>query len=276
MDVWLPRLILGGESGVGGPRTQGVHVATGMATIPLVLVKFWSVYPNQFRRPPFRSVKQVVERVRVAIGLDAALVFIVGGDASDRVQPHGVVFGSHALEFGLEFGGVADLFRCGHSPLTCPKRVSLRGGQRGEVPVSGSASGSLAGVLRGRLLESLVNVPLDEQQRVSDHRPAVENVSVGATGQQRVVPSPGSELSVVERGRRSAGAFCLHGFPPTHLLRAGSVLSELRGKPTTQSPHLVACSSFQREAGAMGWLRGDGVSRRSRRLFLRRPVWMPS
>ena len=51
---WLPEP----ASPVWGYRvTQGVHVATGMATIPLLLVKLWSVYPNLFRWPPFRSVK---------------------------------------------------------------------------------------------------------------------------------------------------------------------------------------------------------------------------
>ena len=43
--------------------TQGLHVATGTATIPLLLVKLWSVYPNLFRWPPVRSVKHAVERL---------------------------------------------------------------------------------------------------------------------------------------------------------------------------------------------------------------------
>ena len=49
--TWLPEP----ASPVWGYRvTQGVHVATGMATIPLLLVKLWSVYPNLFRWPPVR------------------------------------------------------------------------------------------------------------------------------------------------------------------------------------------------------------------------------
>jgi hypothetical protein len=59
--------------------TQGVHVATGMATIPLVLVKLWSVYPNHFRWPPFRSVKRVVERLTVALLVSATLVQLITG-----------------------------------------------------------------------------------------------------------------------------------------------------------------------------------------------------
>jgi hypothetical protein len=59
--------------------TQGVHVATGMATIPLILVKLWSVYPIRFRWPPFRSVKRVAELVTVAILVSATLVQLFTG-----------------------------------------------------------------------------------------------------------------------------------------------------------------------------------------------------
>jgi len=36
--------------------TQGLHVATGIAAVPLLLAKLWSVYPKLFVRPPVRSV----------------------------------------------------------------------------------------------------------------------------------------------------------------------------------------------------------------------------
>ena len=68
-----------GASGVGYRVTQGVHVGTGMATIPLVLVKLWSVYPNRFRWPPFRSVKHAVERLTVALLIPSTLVQLFTG-----------------------------------------------------------------------------------------------------------------------------------------------------------------------------------------------------
>jgi hypothetical protein len=37
--------------------TRGIHVATGMATIPLLLMKLWSFYPNLFWFPPIRSIR---------------------------------------------------------------------------------------------------------------------------------------------------------------------------------------------------------------------------
>jgi len=59
--------------------TQGIHIATGTATIPLVLLKLWTVYPNLFRFPPVRSIKQAVERVSVAILVSSALVQMTTG-----------------------------------------------------------------------------------------------------------------------------------------------------------------------------------------------------
>ena len=73
---WLPEP----ASPVWGYRlTQGVHVATGTATIPLVLVKLWSVYPNVLRWPPFPSVKRVLERVSLAILVGSMLLQLVTG-----------------------------------------------------------------------------------------------------------------------------------------------------------------------------------------------------
>ena len=44
--------------------TQGIHVTTGIAAIPLLLVKLWSVYPKLFEWPPVRSVLHGLERFR--------------------------------------------------------------------------------------------------------------------------------------------------------------------------------------------------------------------
>ncbi len=59
--------------------TQGIHVAVGTATIPLLLVKLWSVYPNLFRFPPVKSIKHAVERGSVALLVASALVQVFTG-----------------------------------------------------------------------------------------------------------------------------------------------------------------------------------------------------
>ena len=59
--------------------TQGLHVATGVAAIPLLLVKLWSVYPNLFRWPILRSAKNGLERLSVAVLVSSSLVQLTTG-----------------------------------------------------------------------------------------------------------------------------------------------------------------------------------------------------
>jgi DMSO/TMAO reductase YedYZ molybdopterin-dependent catalytic subunit len=42
--------------------TQGLHVATGTAAIPLLLVKLWAVFPKLFAWPPVENVAHAIER----------------------------------------------------------------------------------------------------------------------------------------------------------------------------------------------------------------------
>jgi DMSO/TMAO reductase YedYZ molybdopterin-dependent catalytic subunit len=57
--VWLYRL------------NQGTHVTLGLALVPIVLFKLWSVLPKLFEWPPLRSLAHLLERV--------SLVMVVGG-----------------------------------------------------------------------------------------------------------------------------------------------------------------------------------------------------
>src|SRR4051812_22146910 len=59
--------------------TQGTHVITGIATIPLLLVKLWSVAPKLFQWPPVRSVAHGLERLSIALLVSSALVELTTG-----------------------------------------------------------------------------------------------------------------------------------------------------------------------------------------------------
>lgn len=59
--------------------TQGIHVATGLAAIPLLTAKLWSVYPKLFVWPPARDVLQALERGSVAaLGAGALFQLVTG------------------------------------------------------------------------------------------------------------------------------------------------------------------------------------------------------
>jgi DMSO/TMAO reductase YedYZ molybdopterin-dependent catalytic subunit len=65
--------------------TQGLHVASGIAAVPLLLAKLWTVYPRLFVWPALRSVRHALERLSVAV-LVAASVFQLGTGLLNTVQ----------------------------------------------------------------------------------------------------------------------------------------------------------------------------------------------
>ena len=66
--------------------TQGVHVLSGIAAIPLLLVKLWSVYPKLFAQVPFRERKALVlhllERGSIAALVASSIFQLVTGLAN--------------------------------------------------------------------------------------------------------------------------------------------------------------------------------------------------
>jgi DMSO/TMAO reductase YedYZ molybdopterin-dependent catalytic subunit len=59
--------------------TQGVHVATGLAAIPLFLVKLWTVYPKLFSWPPAATVSRAVSRLSVLVLVGACAMQLLTG-----------------------------------------------------------------------------------------------------------------------------------------------------------------------------------------------------
>ncbi|MBY8887668.1 molybdopterin-binding protein, partial [Streptomyces sp. PTM05] len=59
--------------------TQGLHVATGIAAIPLLLAKLWTVYPRLFGWPPVKSVAHALERLSIAVLVASLLLEIFTG-----------------------------------------------------------------------------------------------------------------------------------------------------------------------------------------------------
>jgi hypothetical protein len=65
---------------VNGYRiTQGLHVISGIASIPLLAAKLWTVYPKLFTWPPARGVLQALERIGIALLLGSAVLEVFTG-----------------------------------------------------------------------------------------------------------------------------------------------------------------------------------------------------
>jgi hypothetical protein len=76
-DSWLP------SRPVWGYRvTQGIHIASGTACVPLLLAKLWTVYPRFWIRPP-RRLKELAlhaaERGSIGVLVAAAIFQLVTG-----------------------------------------------------------------------------------------------------------------------------------------------------------------------------------------------------
>ncbi|HEX7354662.1 MAG TPA: molybdopterin-dependent oxidoreductase [Mycobacteriales bacterium] len=59
--------------------TQGLHVALGLALVPVVLAKLWSVIPKLFTWPPAKTLAQVVERLSLALLVGSILFELATG-----------------------------------------------------------------------------------------------------------------------------------------------------------------------------------------------------
>lgn len=58
---------------------QGLHVLSGIACVPLLLAKLWTVYPKLFQRPALRSLGHGVERAFVLVLVGGATFMVVTG-----------------------------------------------------------------------------------------------------------------------------------------------------------------------------------------------------
>ncbi len=72
---------------------QGVHVVLGLALVPIVLAKLWSVLPKLFVWPPARSFAQILER--------ASLLLLVGGILFELIT--GVMNIQYDYAWGFDF-----------------------------------------------------------------------------------------------------------------------------------------------------------------------------
>lgn len=73
--------------------SQGLHVTTGLASVPLLLAKLWVVYPKLWAWPPARDVGQAVQR--------ASLLLLVGGAVFELST--GVINIAQWYPFGFSF-----------------------------------------------------------------------------------------------------------------------------------------------------------------------------
>ncbi|MEP9364709.1 molybdopterin-dependent oxidoreductase [Nocardioides sp. CN2-186] len=83
--------------------TQGLHVITGTAAVPLLLVKLWSVYPKLFKRPEKEARKlvlDVLERGSIAV-LVASAIFQLASGLANAAQWYPWSFSFRSTHFAM-------------------------------------------------------------------------------------------------------------------------------------------------------------------------------
>lgn len=91
--------------------TQGLHVITGTAAIPLLLVKLWTVYPRLYIRPPrgFRALAlEALERGSVGV-LVAAGIFQLASGLSNTGQWYPWNFSFRPAHYALAWVAIGAL-----------------------------------------------------------------------------------------------------------------------------------------------------------------------
>ncbi len=221
--------------------TQGVHVATGIASIPLLLAKLWVVYPKLFRWPPVANVAHAVERISLVPLVGGALFQLFTGTANIaywyRPMPFfftvahfwaaWITIGALAVHIGAKFTTTrAALSRAEAGAGTVPPVPSDGLSRRGFLATVATASGALVLATVGDTLRPLNRISVLAPRRLGigpQGRPV--NRSAAAAGIQEAALDPNYRLVV--DGRVS------------HPLALG--LDEIRAMPQHEAILPIAC-----------------------------------
>ncbi|GAA2396525.1 molybdopterin-dependent oxidoreductase [Dactylosporangium salmoneum] len=149
--------------------TQGLHVASGLAAVPLLSAKVWSVFPKLFAWPPARGLGHALERAAVGL-LSAAAVFeLVTGVLNIAywysAMPFGFV-GAHYWTAWLLAGAlllhVAAKLPVVRAARPAPRPVPAAGqwSRRGALALVGTAAAGVTVATAGQTVAPLRRVSL--------------------------------------------------------------------------------------------------------------------
>jgi hypothetical protein len=193
--------------------TQGLHVATGIAAVPLLLAKLWVVYPKLFVWPPFEGAAHMVERASLVPLIGGSLFQLFTGLAninswypwpfSFRAAHYWVAWiaiGALIVHIGAKWATTrAVLSRADPDP-------SSAGGDLDRRALFGAVAGT-AGLLTLFTVGQTIR-PLERLALLAPRRPSVGpqgfpvNRSAAAAGVRRRAVDPGFRLTVEGNVRR--------------------------------------------------------------------------
>jgi hypothetical protein len=218
--------------------TQGIHVATGIASVPLLLAKLWTVYPRFWRWPPLESLAHGLERLSLVPLVGGSLFLLVSGISSiARWHPYSfgfpvahywvawVTMGGLLVHIGAKWSATRLALSSGEpAPAPAPEGRALT--RRGFLTTAFSATGLLTLLTVGQTVRPVRSLSL-----LAPRDPAI-----------------GPQGFPVNRSARLAGVIPLATDPGYRLGVEGNVarplsvsLEELRSLPQHEETLPIAC-----------------------------------
>lgn len=225
--------------------TQGLHVAAGIASVPVLVAKLWLVWPRLLSVPPFRRLSDVVERAGL-LALVGGGIFMVWTGVANIAQWYPWPFSFTAAHYQVAWitiGGIVahvgakwavarrTLRRPSRRPRLADADPALHSTaeeehpgltRRGFLATVTGAAGVLTAVTVGQTVRGLaplaVLAPRDPRDRPINRSAAAAGVTSSAT-------SPDYRLEVTGRVRQSLSL----------------TLDEVRALPTTEARLPIAC-----------------------------------
>lgn len=193
--------------------TQGVHVATGIASIPLLLAKLWTVFPKLFAWPPARNVAHAIERISL-VPLVAGSIFLLYTGLANTAHWYPWEFSFPVAHFWTAWIVIGALVAHIGAKLTITRRSLGPRAQaqarsepraegldrRGFIGAVGIAVGAVTLATVGQTLRPLRNVSLFAPRR-PDVGPQGIPVNKTAAGAQVVAPARSMDYRLTVGGR---------------------------------------------------------------------------
>lgn len=196
--------------------TQGLHVLTGIASIPLLLAKLWTVYPKLFEWPPVRGVVHAVERLSLLVLVGGSLFLLFSGVLNTAYWYSPMQFYFPAAHYWVAWTTIGALIAHIGAKATITRRVVFTRQPPTFTPATESAGLSRRGFLAAVAASSgvLVTVVAGQTARafssfavLAPRRPNVGpqgipvNRTADAAGVRVLAASPDYRL-VLDRGKR--------------------------------------------------------------------------
>ncbi len=185
--------------------TQGLHVATGLAAIPLLLAKLWTVYPKLFAWPPVTGVAHAIERLALLPLIGGSLFLLTTGLANINLW-YPWPFNFPIAHYWIAWITIGALIVHVGAKITTTHAALRRGGTADSEPVSDVVDRH--GLSRRQLLVAAFGTS-----------GVITLVTVGQTF------SPLRKLALLAPRRPDTGP---QGFPVNRTARAAGVLESAR------------------------------------------------